>query len=189
VGIRSVKAVLLSIDKSASLERGATVSAVAREAGIHPGQLYGWRRQLLRRSPPAATFAAVRIAAEPAAAALPTAGLIEVEFANGSRMRISGGRIGVVASTRTRPDAGRLQRTGSRLLPRCSMPIQLTQPGSQGDPCRHEGQKAARTDSAGCHLPTLLDYHQLSRLTGNTLPIRTPRAAAYRAVPRTDVDT
>jgi transposase len=31
---------------SASLEPGASVSAVAREAGIHPGQLYGWRRQL-----------------------------------------------------------------------------------------------------------------------------------------------
>jgi transposase len=74
----------------ASLERGATVSAVAREAGIHPGQLYGWRRQLLRRSPPSATFAAVQIAAEPAPARPPASGLIEVEFANGSRMRISG---------------------------------------------------------------------------------------------------
>jgi transposase len=31
---------------AASLEPGASVSAVAREAGIHPGQLYGWRRQL-----------------------------------------------------------------------------------------------------------------------------------------------
>jgi transposase-like protein len=57
---------------AASLERGA-ISAVAREAGIHPGQLYGWRRQLLRRSPPTATFAAVQIAAEPAAAALSAA--------------------------------------------------------------------------------------------------------------------
>ena len=75
---------------AASLERGATVSAIAREAGVHPGQLYGWRRQLLRRSQPAATFAAVQIAAEPAAAALSTAGLIEVEFTNGTRMRISG---------------------------------------------------------------------------------------------------
>ena len=76
---------------SASLERGvATVSGVAREAGMHPGQLYGWRRQLLRRSQPTATFAAVQIAAEPARAALPAAGLIEVEFPNGSRMRISG---------------------------------------------------------------------------------------------------
>jgi len=31
---------------SASLEPGASVSAVARAAGIQPGQLYGWRRQL-----------------------------------------------------------------------------------------------------------------------------------------------
>ena len=74
----------------ASLERGASVSAIASEAGIHQGQLYGWRRQLLRRSQPPATFATVQIAAEPAPTALPAAGLIEVEFANGSRMRISG---------------------------------------------------------------------------------------------------
>jgi transposase len=75
---------------AASLEPGVSVSAVAREAGIQPGQLYGWRRRLLRRSQPAASFAAVRIAAEPALAGLPATGLIEVEFANGSRMRISG---------------------------------------------------------------------------------------------------
>src|SRR5262245_61199536 len=74
---------------SASLEPGASVSAVAREAGIHPSQLYGWRRQLLRRSP-VASFAAVRIAAEAAPSDLPAGGLIEVEFANGSRMRITG---------------------------------------------------------------------------------------------------
>jgi transposase len=30
---------------AASLEPGASVSAIAREVGIHPGQLYGWRRQ------------------------------------------------------------------------------------------------------------------------------------------------
>jgi transposase len=71
---------------SASLEPGASVSAVARQAGIHPSQLYGWRRQLLRRSQPVGSFAAVRIAAEPA----PAGGLIDVEFANGSRMRITG---------------------------------------------------------------------------------------------------
>jgi transposase len=71
---------------AASLEAGASVSGVARDAGMHPSQLYGWRRQLLRRSQPAASFAAVRIAAEPALAG----GLIEVEFANGSRMRITG---------------------------------------------------------------------------------------------------
>ena len=70
---------------AASLE--SSVSAVAREAGIHPSQLYGWRRQLLRRSP-RASFAAVRIAAEPAPSGL--VGLIEVELANGSRIRITG---------------------------------------------------------------------------------------------------
>jgi len=75
---------------AASLERGATVSAVAREAGIHPGQLFGWRRQLLRRSRATATFAAVQIAADAAPIASAAGGLIEVEFANGSRMRISG---------------------------------------------------------------------------------------------------
>ena len=70
---------------TASLE--SSVSAVARQAGIHPSQLYGWRRQLLRRSRPAG-FAAVRIGAEPTPSGL--AGLIEVELANGSRMRITG---------------------------------------------------------------------------------------------------
>jgi transposase len=75
---------------SASLEPSASVSAVAREAGIHPSQLYGWRRQLLRRLQPVASFAAVRIAAEAAPTDLPAHGVIEVEFANGSRMRITG---------------------------------------------------------------------------------------------------
>jgi transposase len=75
---------------AASLEPSASVSAVAREAGIHPSQLYGWRRQLLRRSPPAASFTAVRIATQAVPTDLPAGGLIEVEFANGSRMRITG---------------------------------------------------------------------------------------------------
>lgn len=70
---------------AASLE--SSVSAVAREAGIHTSQLYGWRRQLVRRLPEAG-FAAVRIAAEPALSGPP--GLIEVELSNGSRMRITG---------------------------------------------------------------------------------------------------
>jgi transposase len=75
---------------SASLEPSTSVSAVAREAGIHASQLYGWRRQLLRRSQAVASFAAVRIAAEPALAGAAAGGLIEVEFANGSRVRITG---------------------------------------------------------------------------------------------------
>jgi transposase len=75
---------------AASLEPGSGVSAVAREAGIHPSQLYGWRRQLCPRPEPSAGFAAVRIAGESRPAALLNSGVIEVEFANGSRMRITG---------------------------------------------------------------------------------------------------
>jgi transposase len=37
-----------------------------------------------------AQFAAVRIAVEPAAVSSPAAGTIEMEFANGSRMRVTG---------------------------------------------------------------------------------------------------
>jgi len=75
---------------AATLEPGASVSAVARTAGIHPSQLYGWRRQLCSRPHAAPAFAAVRVAAEPALMALPVAGEIEIEFAGGARMRITG---------------------------------------------------------------------------------------------------
>ena len=64
---------------SASLEPGASVSAVAREAGIHPGQLYGWRRQMGVR--PRIGFAPVRIAPEAAPTILADSGTIEIEFA------------------------------------------------------------------------------------------------------------
>src|SRR5438876_12181108 len=69
---------------AATLEPGASVSAVARAAGMHPSQLYGWRRQLCARAP--AGFAPVRIAA----GALAGPGTIEIEFAAGARMRITG---------------------------------------------------------------------------------------------------
>jgi transposase len=75
---------------AASLEPGTGVSAVARQAGIHPSQLYGWRRQLCLRRHPTAEFAAVRIAAERAPTEIPVPGTIEVEFANGLRVRITG---------------------------------------------------------------------------------------------------
>jgi len=68
---------------AASLAPGAVASAVAREAGIHVSQLFGWRRKFCDAG--AARFAAVRVAAEAS-----TAGLIEIEFASGARMRISG---------------------------------------------------------------------------------------------------
>jgi transposase len=72
----------------ATLEPGASVSGVAREAGIHPGQLYGWRRQL--RVGSQIGFAAVRIASEGAPVGLGGPGTIEIEFATGARMRITG---------------------------------------------------------------------------------------------------
>jgi transposase len=75
---------------AASLEPGSGVSAIARQAGIHPSQLYGWRRQLCVRGQPGADFAAVRIAPGPLPSGLPAVGAIEVELANGSRVRITG---------------------------------------------------------------------------------------------------
>jgi transposase len=73
---------------AASLEPGASVSALAREAGIHASQLYGWRRQLRAHSP--TNFAPVRIAPDTAAAGVAGRGTIEIEFASGARMRIAG---------------------------------------------------------------------------------------------------
>lgn len=73
---------------AATLEPGASVSAIAREAGIQPGQLYGWRRQLGAR--PQIGFAPVRVAAEYTPAELAGVGAIEIELASGARMRITG---------------------------------------------------------------------------------------------------
>jgi transposase len=78
---------------AASLERGAVASAVAREAGIHVSQLFRWRQELCQRDEaPAATFAAVTVSPESISApALPApSGVIEIEFASGARLRISG---------------------------------------------------------------------------------------------------
>ena len=69
-----------------TLEPGASVSAVAREAGIHPSQLFGWRRQM--RAPAPTGFAAVQIAG--VASDLVGLGTIEIEFAAGARTRIAG---------------------------------------------------------------------------------------------------
>jgi transposase len=77
---------------AASLEPDAVVSMLARDAGVHPSQLYAWRRALCARRPAAAAdFAAVRIASDAVTAAVPAPlGVIEIEFAGGARMRISG---------------------------------------------------------------------------------------------------
>jgi transposase len=81
---------------SASLEPGASISAVARAAGIQPGQLHGWRRQLgVRRR---IGFAPVRIAPEAAPAGAVDRGTIEIEFATGARMRITGTDAGALTA-------------------------------------------------------------------------------------------
>jgi transposase len=76
---------------AASLEPGASVLALAREAGLHPTQLYKWRRQLCVRREAAPRFAPVQVVAEPAAPTLPApSGVIEIELAGGTRLRITG---------------------------------------------------------------------------------------------------
>jgi transposase len=73
---------------AASLEPGACVSALAREAGIHASQLYGWRRQL--RAEPPMSFASVQITPDATYAGRVGPGTIEIEFASGARLRIAG---------------------------------------------------------------------------------------------------
>lgn len=73
---------------AATLEADVSVSAIAREAGIHPSQLYGWRRQL--RAQPQIGFAPVQIASASTPAGLAGVGAIEIEFASGARMRMTG---------------------------------------------------------------------------------------------------
>ena len=78
---------------AAAMEPGAVASAVAREAGIHASQLYRWRQELCGSTGGAPSFAAVTIAPEAGMVASPAMaphGLIEIELASGTRLRISG---------------------------------------------------------------------------------------------------
>jgi transposase len=78
---------------AAAMEPGAVASEVARAAGIHTSQLFRWRQQLCERAQIPAAFNAVAIAPEPGTVPAPSpesAGVIEIEFAAGGRMRISG---------------------------------------------------------------------------------------------------
>jgi transposase len=78
---------------ASAMEPGAVAYAVAREAGIHAGQLYRWRQEPCGPVRAAAGFPAVTIAAEPGTAATPAimtfSGLIEIELKVGARLRIS----------------------------------------------------------------------------------------------------
>jgi transposase len=79
---------------AAALEPGAVASEVARAAGIHTSQLFRWRQQLCERREVAPAFAAVTIAGETSGGSTRAlsgrSGLVEVEFASGTRLRISG---------------------------------------------------------------------------------------------------
>ena len=76
---------------AAAMEPGAVASEVARAAGIHTSQLFRWRQQLCERTQIPATFNPVAIGPAPASPVSPEqAGTIEIEFASGGRMRITG---------------------------------------------------------------------------------------------------
>jgi transposase len=70
---------------AAAIEPEAVASEVARAAGIHVSQLFRWRQQLC--GPARATPAFAPVAVVPDASA---SSLIEVEFASGARLRITG---------------------------------------------------------------------------------------------------
>jgi len=76
-----------------TLEPGASVSAIARRYGLHPSQLFAWRKaardgRLIEESE--VSFAPVMIASEPAALPPPQPGLpagqMEIVLGNGRRV-------------------------------------------------------------------------------------------------------
>jgi transposase len=80
-----------------SLSSRASAAAIARKHGIGTGQLYTWRRQLLRRQlAETPRFARVEVAAEPprltgpaADPAAGRAGVIEIGLSDGTSVRVN----------------------------------------------------------------------------------------------------
>ncbi len=75
---------------AAAMEPGAVASEVARASGIYTSQLFRWRRELCGPAQIPAVFNPVAVTPEPEAASPEKVGVIEIEFAGGGRMRISG---------------------------------------------------------------------------------------------------
>lgn len=81
----------------ASLAPGASVAEVARRHDVHPNLLHLWRRQarnlaLVRTDDAAADevqFAAVTVTPEERGSVVPSS-VIEIEFTDGTRLRITG---------------------------------------------------------------------------------------------------
>jgi transposase len=90
---------------AAAMEPGAVASEVARAAGIHASQLFRWRQELCNASPAAPVFAPVAIAPGPAATPA-----IEIELANGARVRL----MGSVDPATVKALVGALAKTGRR---------------------------------------------------------------------------
>jgi transposase len=80
-----------------SLSAHASAAAIARKHGIGTGQLYTWRRQLLRRELAGTPrFARVEVAVDPprltgpiASSVAGTAGTIEITLTDGTSVRVS----------------------------------------------------------------------------------------------------
>ena len=75
---------------AAAMEPGAVASEVARAAGIHASQLFRWRQELCTAAPVAPVFAPVAVALGSGAGPASTQSAIEIEFANGARVRLTG---------------------------------------------------------------------------------------------------
>src|SRR3954451_19354965 len=79
---------------ASAIAPGAVASEVARAAGIHSSQLFRWRQELCDRAATPTAFNPVLVAPDvgavsPASPPEPP-GVIEIEFASGGRMRITG---------------------------------------------------------------------------------------------------
>jgi transposase len=80
---------------AAAIAPGAVASEVARAAGIHTSQLFRWRQQLCGPSHGTPTFTPVSVPLEagsttPALPSPVTSSVVEIEFATGARMRLTG---------------------------------------------------------------------------------------------------
>jgi transposase len=75
-----------------TLELGSSVSIVARRHDMNVNQLFQWRRQMLAKSPASGggTLLPVEIVPEQDRGPRSESGTIEIEFGNGTRLRVRG---------------------------------------------------------------------------------------------------